>query len=91
MNDIKRFLVSGGKEGRIEYVRIKHLNGKVNIENMSYSEFIYDAMSDTKNAEALRLVLSGAVGVPTLIDSLVEYAQYHYQDDVDNYRMECGE
>lgn len=91
MNDIKKFLVSGGKEGRIEYVRVNHLNGKVNIDDMKYHDFIYDAMSDTKNAEALRLVLSGAIGVPTLIDSLVEYAQYHYQDDVDNYRMECGE
>ena len=91
MNEIREFLVSGGKRGAIEYVRINRFTGKAFIDSFGYTEFIYDALSDTKVAEALRLLTSGEIGIPTYIDALVDYAQYYYGDEVEHFRNEREE
>ena len=86
MNDIKEFLVSGGKEGRIEYLRINRLTAKPYIDTMSYYDFMQDCMSDEYIVERHKHVLSGEMSIDEFINTLVQYATYHYQDEVDNFR-----
>lgn len=86
MDNIEEFLVSGGERGAIEYLKINAMTGKPYIARFTYNEFMEDAMSDPKVAEAMRLLTSGRIGMRTYIDALEEYAQYYYGDEVDHYR-----
>ena len=88
MNEVREFLESGGKRGCIEYLRIDPKTHAVFIDRFKYSEFIYDAVSDTTIAVAMGLLTSGQIGLQCFIDALEDYAYYQYVDEVEQHRKE---